>query len=324
MADRVLDTPRQARIALAVLAALAVAAIVVFMTIDVKGSWSFVIPFRGTKVWALVLVGYAIAVSTVLFQTVTHNRILTPSIMGFDALYMLIQTLMVFLLGGFAYATFDPQIRFVLEVVAMVVFATALFRWLFSGRARSLHLLVLVGIVFGIFFRSLTTFMQRVINPNDFAVLQDAMFASFNTVDETLLGAATLAVLAASLVGWRIAHTFDVLGLGRETAINLGIDHRRTVTLILMLVAVLVSVSTALVGPVTFFGLLVANLAYLVTGTGRHAYVLPAAALIAIVCLIGGQVILEQVFGFNSALAIIIEFMGGITFIILLLRGARK
>lgn len=295
-----------------------------FMTVNARGSWDFVLGFRGRKVWGMVLVGYAIAVSTVLFQTITGNRILTPAIMGFDALYQLIQTGLVFLFGGFAYATFDPRLRFALDVGAMVVLSTLLFRWLFSGAARSLHLLVLVGIVFGVLFRSLSSLMQRLINPNDFVVLQDALFASFNAIEPTLLVAATAAMLVVSLAALPIFSRLDVLALGRDAAIGLGVDHRRTVSIVLAVIAVLVSVSTALVGPVLFFGLLVANLAYLVMPTHRHIYVLPAAVLLAIIGLVGGQAVLEHVFGYNTALAIIIEFVGGLAFLFILLRGGGR
>ncbi len=316
---------RQARVApvwrLLIIAALAVAAIVVFMTINNRGMWDFIIPFRGRKILAMVVVGYAIAVSTVLFQTITNNRILTPSIMGFDALYMLIQTIVVFFLGSSRLLMLDPKLRFAVEVVAMVVFATALYVWLFVVAQRGLYLLVLVGIIFGVMFRSITTFLQRLINPNDFVVLQDIGFASFNSVDRTLLSLSTGIIVVLSVIAWRMLHVFDVLLLGRETAISLGIDYRRSVIAVLILVTVLVAVSTALVGPITFFGLLVANLAYIIMGTNFHRWVLPAAGLLAVFALVGGQLVLEQVFTFNSSLSVMIEFFGGLMFIGLLLRG---
>ncbi len=312
------------RLMLGILAVLALAACAAFMVLGAKGQWSFILTFRGTKLAALLLVAYAVAVSTVLFQTVTNNRILTPSVMGFDSLYALIQTCLIVFLGSREVSSFDPQLRFLLEVTVMVVFSGFLFRWLFTGGERSIHLLVLVGIIFGIFFRSLSTFMQRVLDPNEFAVLQDMLFASFNTIDKTLLGLSAVIVLGVSLIGLRMLHTFDVLALGRANAINLGLNYRRTVSIILVLIAVLVSVSTALVGPVTFFGLLVVSLAHLLMGSGKHRYLLPASILLAIICLVGGQVILERIFAFDTALSIVIEFLGGIVFIILILRGAAR
>jgi iron complex transport system permease protein len=300
---------------------IALLAAVAFMTIGAKGSWSFILSFRGTKLAAMVLVAYAIAVSTVLFQTVTNNRILTPSIMGFDALYILIQTVIVFFFGAVHVDWIGPNIRFITETVVMVLFAGSLYYWLFSGAARSLHLVMLVGIICGVFFRSLSNLMQRMLDPDLFAVLQDRFFASFNTINADILTLSAIIVAAVSLYGWRLLHVFDVLALGREPAINLGVDHRRVVRLILLMVTVLVAVSTALVGPITFFGLLVANLAYMLAGSGKHRVVLPIAVLLAIICIVGGQTILERAFAFNTALSVIIEFLGGLVFIILLVRG---
>ena len=309
---------------LLILAAVTVGVVVLFMTLNARGRWDFILPFRGMKVLSMVLVGYAIAVSTVLFQTVSHNRILTPSIMGFDALYVLIQTSLIFTIGSTGLTFLDPRLLFIVNVAAMVAFSSVLYRWLFSGSSRSIHLLVLVGIVFGVLFRSLSGFMQRIIDPNEFVLLQDRLFASFNNVDSELLAVATATVIAVSIVGWRFMNTYDVLSLGRETSVSLGVDHNRVVTIVLILVAILVSVSTALVGPVTFFGLLVASLAYQITGSHKHRYVLPVAALLAVICLVGGQLVLERVFAFDTALSIVIEFVGGIVFLALLIRGAAR
>ncbi len=302
----------------------ALLAVVAFLTVGAVGPWEFVLPFRATKLAALGLVAVAVAVSTVLFQTVTDNRILTPSIMGFDTLYVLVQTVLVFTLGSRVTAGLDPRLRFVAEVVLLVAFAGLLFRWLFAGRRHSLHLLLLVGIVLGVLFRSLSTFLQRLIDPNEFAVLQRSLFATFNAVEPHLLGVSAVLVAVALAVAHRVRHALDVLLLGRENAVMLGVDHRRVVTTVLVVVAVLVAVSTALVGPVTFFGLLVAALAHQVVGSHRHRHVVPAAVLLAVVCLVGGQTVLERVLGHETALSVVIEFLGGLVFIGLLLRDARR
>ncbi|SDG70628.1 iron chelate uptake ABC transporter family permease subunit [Pelagibacterium luteolum] len=309
---------------LVLLAVLALVSIVCFMTLGARGNWSFVLPFRGRKLLGLLLVAYAVAVSTVLFQTVTNNRILTPSIMGFDALYILVQTAIVFFLGPQMLVLINPYAQFGMEVVLMMAFSWMLFRWLFLSGNRSLHLLVLVGIVFGIFFRSLSNFMQRLLDPNAFQVLQDSFFASFSTIDPTLLGVASAVVGCVTLVLWRMGHSFDVLALGRDNAVNLGVEYKRTVVIILAMVSVLVSVSTALVGPITFFGLLVASLAHGLVGVSKHRYILPAASLLGVIALVGGQTLFERVFEFDTALSIIVEFLGGLVFIILILRGAAR
>jgi len=333
-AEPVSRASRRAGFALLLLAALALLSILAFMTLGAKGSWAFVLKFRGIKLAALVLVAYTVGVSTVLFQTVTNNRILTPAVMGFDSLFVLGHTLLFVVLGSQGVLAIDPRLRFLADTALLVVFAGLLYRWLFSGGAgggasvgggeRSLHLLVLVGIIFGILFRSLSNFMQRILDPNEFAVLRDTLFASFNSIDTTLLAISAGIVAVVTLAGARLFHSFDVLALGRATAINLGVAHRRVVTQILVLVSILVAVSTALVGPVLFFGLLVAALAHYLVGSHRHRHLLPAAVLLGVVFLVGGQVLLERLFAFDTALSIVIEFLGGLVFIFMILKqGAR-
>jgi iron complex transport system permease protein len=140
-------------------------------------------------------------------------------------------------------------------------------------------------------------------------------------VDPTLLVISAVTVAVLCVPAWRLRHRLDVLALGRDTAIGLGVDHRRTVTLVLVICSVLVAVSTALVGPATFFGLLISALAYQLCSQFRHAVVLPIAALLGVIALVGGQLVLEQVFAFDTALSIVIEFTGGIVFLALLLKG---
>ncbi len=315
---------RRQILALGALSLLVLLAVLAFMTLGARGNWDFVLPFRGRKLAGLVLVAHAIACSTVLFQTVTNNRILTPSIMGFDALFVLASTLLLAGLGSGALAGLDPRALFAGKVVLMLGAALALFRWLFLGEERSLHRLLLVGVVFGIFLRTLAQFVQRLLDPNEFMVLADLLFASFNQIDPVLAGFGWAITAAATLLVAFNLRRLDVMALGRPIGINLGLSWRRDVLAVLALVALLVSVSTALVGPVAFFGLLAVSLARLLVGTSRHAVLLPAASLTAIFLLVAGQTVLERVLAYNTALGVVIEFFGGVAFILLLLGKARR
>ena len=324
MADAALrPSARRGTVVLACLAAAAIGCAVLYMTIGVRGSWAFVLPFRAPKLAGMVVVAVAVAFSTVVFQTVTQNRILTPTIMGFDSLYVAIQTALVFGFGSRALATLDADWRFVGEASVMVCFSVVLFRWLLSEHGRGIHLLVLTGVVFGVLFRSLASLLQRVLDPNEFSALQDLLFASFNAIDAGLLGVTATAVGVCCAWLLSIHRTLDVLSLGRDAAIGLGVPHRRLVTRLLFVVAVLVSASTALVGPIAFFGLLVANLAYLAVGH-RHRPALLASALIAVFTVVGGQVVLEHALKLDGVLGVVIEFVGGIVFIVLLMRGVHR
>lgn len=309
---------------LALVALLAVLSGIAFMTWNVRAGWAFTLPFRGEKLVAIALVGYCIAISTVLFQTLTHNRILTPGIMGFDALYLLLQSLLMFSLGNLFYVQINPQLKWLLDVAVMTGAVCALYYWLFIRQRRDLHLLVLVGLIFGVLFRSFTSLITRMMDPAEFDALQDVMFASFNRIDGSLLGISLLVTTIVSALLWRARHAYDVLHLGDDPAISLGLEQRQLVMRTLVAIAILVSISTALVGPVTFFGLLVANLAYALAGTHQHRYVLPMASLLAIVILIGGQAVLEHLLHFGTGLSILIEFGGGLFFILLVIRQGRR
>lgn len=309
---------------LVVAALLAGAAIAGFLLADTGEYADFIVPLRARRLAALVLVGWAIAVSTILFQTVTANRILTPALMGLDALYLLIQTGVVFFFSAQVFRDTDVRVQFALEALVMLVFALTLFRWLFTSGRYGLHVLLLVGLVFATLFRSLTSFMQRLIDPSEFQVLQDLMFASFGTVEEDLVWVTGAVVALVSVFVARRHHVYDVLALGPAAATNLGVDHRRETTRVLALVAVLVAVSTALVGPVTFFGLLVVHVTYQLCGSHRHAVMLPFAVLVAVTTLVGGQFLLERVIETSTTLSVVIEFAGGLTFLALVLHRSRR
>ncbi|WP_409360967.1 iron chelate uptake ABC transporter family permease subunit [Bartonella heixiaziensis] len=280
--------------------------------------------FRLTKLVSLLLIAYTISVSTVLFQTVVNNRLLTPSIMGFDQLYILIKTITIYFLGSLSLPFFNEEGQLILEALILIVFSISLFRWLFSGSLKGLHLTLLIGVVLGGFFFSLRMFMQLQLNPDQMMNLTDIMFANFNKFNTSLISFATIIVFLVSLIGWRSRHLLDILALGRENSLNLGVDYHKSATAILIFVSILVSISTALVGPVTFFGLLVANLSYELSPQAKHSVVVPIAILLAIIFLVGGQFILEQIFNMAGRLSFIIEFCGGITFLILLMKGKLK
>lgn len=313
--------PHRTRIAL--LAALTLLAALLFMTLGARGNWGFVLPFRGEKLAALLVVALAVSTSTVLFQTVARNRILTPAIMGFDALYVMILTGAVYVLGGQRYIALPAPALFFVNVTLMTGAALALFGTLL-GRARGdLMRMMLTGIILGTLFRSFTSFLQRMIDPNEYAVIQVGSYARFTQVDTDLLAYTALLVAAACAAAWAMRHRLDVLALGHDAATNLGEDPRRGQRQALALVAVLVSAATALVGPVIFLGLLTVNLAHLVTPTARHAVLFTTSALLTALVLVGGQTLLERALGLKAPLTVVIDVVGGLVFLALLLRRSR-
>lgn len=309
---------------LAILAVFATVGIFAYLTYGVSGNVAYVVGRRSTVVVTMVVVAVAGAVATVLFHTVTDNRILTPSIMGMEALFVLVQTCLVFGLGVAGLSLLPPVPAFLAQTALMLAFALLLFRHLFTGGIGSLHLTLLVGIVFGVLFTSLAELMQRLLDPNEFTALQTRLFARLTRADPELLPWVTGAVVLVGLYVWRQHRLLDVLALGRDTAVNLGVDHTRVATRLLVMVTLLVSVSTALVGPMTFFGFMAATLAYQLTGRHEHRYVLPMAVLVGLCTLVGGQFVLEHLLGHAGTLTVIIELTGGALFLYFLLRKAAR
>ena len=286
-------------------------------------SYQYALSRRIPKLIAIAMTGSGVAVSSVIFQTVTNNRILTPSVLGLDSLYNLFQTLIVFSLGSLNVALMGSNLNFLIAGGLMIIFSLLLFKMMFRRENTNLFFLLMIGMIFGTLFSSLSSFMQMVMDPNEFLIVQNKMFASFNNVKASLLGISMITMGLTLFWVLKDVKKLDVLALGKEQAINLGIDYDRMVRKMLVAVAILVSVSTTLVGPITFLGILVTNLAYQMIKDYRHSIVIPTSILLSLLALIGGQFLVERVFQFNTTIGVIINFVGGLYFIYILLKEER-
>ena len=302
-----------------ILLVLALVCITCFMTINLKGNINYILMHRTWIVLTMILVAFSASTSTLLFQTLTNNRILTPSIMGFESLFVLIQTIIIFFIDIQGIPFIGVIGKFIFESLVLIFFSLFLYQGLLTKLKQNLHLVLLIGIVLGTLFRSFSNLLQRLMTPTEFAVLQSRIFATFTRAEPVLILFSLAIVTVIGLVLWQMRYRFDVLALGRDNAISLGLDYQKNVSIILSLVSILVAISTALVGPFTFLGLLIANLAYSVSGSSQHRYLLPTAFLLGIIFLVGGQMFLERVLNMVGALSIVIEFIGGTLFIFLLL-----
>ncbi|CAM4088981.1 iron chelate uptake ABC transporter family permease subunit [Abyssicoccus albus] len=283
------------------------------------------LPSRLTRIWAMILMAIAIGVSTTLFQTISRNRILTPSIMGLDAAYLFIQTLLVFIFGATSQAMMNTHLNFFIAMISLVTFTMLLFGYMFNKTAQSIFKLLLIGVILGTLFQSLASFVQMLINPDDFLILQNTMFASFNAIQSELLIIGTVIIVLLVIVIYIYYLPYlDVMGLGRDHAINLGVEYDKIVKQLLFIVAILVSVSTALVGPITFLGLLIVNLAHEFIKSHKHSHILYTTVLFGILSLIGAQAIVQYIMQQETEISVLINFIGGIYFIFLIIKESRS
>lgn len=303
---------------------LAIICMLLYGFYDIKGGFDYAFPKRVERMTAMVLTGIAISYSTVVFQTITQNRILTPSVMGLDSMYEVVQTLIYFFAGSMSIWVLNEYLNFGSSILSMVLFALILYRFLFRSNKYPIYLLLLIGMIIGTLLGSLVTFLQVIIDPVEYLSLQTRLFASFTNIRSELLYVAFAILIIAFIYGYRIMSKLDVMSLGRDNAINLGVNYDRMVMNVLILSSVLIATSTALVGPITFLGLIVANLSYQFLATYKHSILILGASLISIIALVGGQFLVEHILDLRTTLSVIINFIGGIYFIYLLLKESRS
>lgn len=309
---------------IAILGVLALVVITLFLTIGVNvNNYEYAFSKRIPKIIGMMLIGGTIATSSIIFQTISNNRILTPSVLGLDSLYMFIQTFVVFIFGATSLAVRNDNINFALATTMMIGFSLLLFKMLFLKEKSNIFLLLLVGIIFGTLFQSMSSFMQIMIEPKAFMTVQDKMFASFNSINTKIMAVSIIAVVLSLAYIYKYLKALDVIALGREQAINLGVPYDKVIKKMLIVIATLVSISTALVGPITFLGLIVANLTYEFVKSYKHKELILGAILISIIALIGGQLIVERLLNFKTTLSVIINLLGGVYFIYLLLKESK-
>ena len=310
---------------LVVLAAASILGVLAYdnpMEFGSRGFW-LIAQMRMTSIVVIVVIAFCQGIATIAFQTITNNRILTPSVMGFESLYRLVQTSAVYFLGAAGITFLTGPGQFLLQIALMVAFAAVLYGWLLVRRSGNLQITLLVGIVLGGGLGAGATFLQRLLTPSEFDILTARLIGSIANADTDELGWAIGLAAVTGLLLWMQGGRLNVMSLGRDTAMNLGLAHRRQMIIVLLLVSVLMAVSTALVGPMTFLGFLIAMLAYQLGDTYDHRLLFPMAWLIGIVVLAGSYFVLKHLFYAEGSVGIIIEVVGGTFFLAYILRKGR-
>lgn len=275
---------------------------------------------RMNAIIAMAIAAVCQSLATVAFQSVTTNRVITPSLLGFEALYTTLQTGMLYFFGVGALLSFTGTGAFGLQVVAMVVLTLILYGWLLTGKYGNLQFMLLIGIIIGSGLRSLSTFMRRLLAPSEFDILQARLFGSVNNADPEYFPIVIPIILIVVCLFFMNTNRLNVLSLGKDVSTNLGMDYQKGLIFTLILVSILMSISTALVGPMTFFGFLVATLTYQLTPTFNHKYLFMMAIALGFLVLTGAYFLMYHVFNAQGVVSVIIELIGGGAFLILIFK----
>lgn len=314
-------------IKLAALAVLVLAVMAAFMFTGVRFHnerlFRYAMKLRIPKITAMTVTAFAIGGATIVFQSIINNTIVTPCLLGMNSLYTLIHTAVVFFLGSGSILARNANISFFTDLVLMGIVATVVYSWLFKMTKHNVLYVLLVGTVMTSLFSSIQSTLTRVMDPNEYDTLLTSLVASFSNINSEII-IFSIAVLAIIVIVFRKELALlDVLTLGKAQAINLGVDYDRCIRRLLLAVTLCIAVATAMVGPVSFLGLIIANISRQLLKTYRHSQLILGSALIGVVALTGGQFLVERIFVYSVPVSVFITVAGGIYFLYLLLAGKR-
>lgn len=318
---------RKNRRKLALMVVLVVVAVAAYLFTDVSFAnerlFRYAMKIRIPKLIAMLVTAAAIGGASIVFQSVINNTIVTPCILGMNSLYTLIHTAVVFVAGSGSFLVVNGNISFAVDLVLMGVAATIIYSYLFRKTNHNILYVLLIGTVLTSFFGSIQSTLVRVMDPNEYDSLLASLVASFSNINSEIIVFAVLLLGVLIFALRRELALLDVLTLGRDQAVNLGVDYDRAIQRLLLGVALCIAIATAMVGPISFLGLIIANLSRQLLKTYRHSQLIAGSALFGMIVLAGGQMIVEQVFVYAVPVSVFITVGGGIYFLYLLL-GKRR
>lgn len=316
---------RRRTLSLVVLSALVVvfSALYLFAFVNPK-YFEFAMSLRLPRYAGIATAAAAIAGASMIFQTLIRNTIVTPCLLGMNSLYVLVHTGVVFFLGSGSDFSTDPILSFLLDIVVMGTVAAVVYNAIFEKTGGNVLYVLLIGTVLSTFFGSVQSSLTRVMDPNEYDALLNSLVASFSNVNASVLIPGW--ILLGLIVLWlrRDLKLLDVIALERENAINLGVDYERTVRRLMTGVALSIAVATALVGPLSFLGLITANLARQLLQTHRHVPLIAGSVLIGVLILTAGQFFVEHVALYSVPVSVFVTVGGGLYFLYLILRAPKR
>ena len=312
---------------LVMMALLAAAAAAAYMLVEVNFDnerlFFYALKLRTPKLIVMIITAFAIGGASLVFQSVINNTIVTPCLLGMNSLYTLIHTAVVFFAGSTSVLANNANASFAVDLVIMGITATVIYGWLFKKTNYNVLYVLLIGTVLTSFFSSIQSTLTRVMDPNEYDNLLSTLVASFSNVNSEIIVFSVVVLGALIFVLRKDLALLDVITLGRQQAVNLGVDYDRTIRRLLLGVTICIAVATAMVGLISFLGLIIANLSRQLLQTFRHGQLILGSAMFGTIVLVAGQLIVEHVFTYSIPVSVFITVGGGIYFLYLLLTRRR-
>lgn len=312
---------------IAVMVVLALLAAAAYMLVNVRFDnpklFQYSMKIRTPKLIVMLITAFAIGGASIVFQSIINNTIVTPCLLGMNSLYTLIHTAVYFFAGSASLFAHDANASFALDLVLMGITATVIYSYLFKKTKHNVLYVLLIGTVLTSLFSSIQTTLTRVMDPNEYDTLLATLVASFNNINTEIIVFSVIVLAVVVFALRKELRLLDVLTLGKDQAINLGVDYDRCIRRLLLGVTLFIAVATAMVGPISFLGLIIANLSRQLLKTYRHSQLVLGSALFGMIVLVGGQLIVEHVYSYTIPISVFISVGGGVYFLYLLLTNRR-
>lgn len=281
--------------------------------------FQYILSLRIPTLVVMLIASFAIGSASLIFQSIINNRIVTPCLLGMNAMYTLVHTAVIFVAGSGSILATSPNLSFAIDLIVMSVVATFIYSFMFEKTGNNVLYVLLIGTVLSSFFGSIQSTMIRVMDPNEYDALLTTLVADFNNVNVEVIYFSLILLMALTIFLWKDLMLLDVITLGKEQAINLGVDYERTVRRLLLGVVLCIAVATAMVGPISFLGLIIANLARQLLKTHKHSQLILGSALMGMLAIIAGQLVSQHIFSYAVPISTFITIGGGVYFLYLLL-----
>lgn len=281
--------------------------------------FQYVLSLRIPTLVVMLIASFAIGSASIIFQSIINNRIVTPCLLGMNSMYTLVHTAVVFVVGSGSVIATNSNLSFAVDLIVMSVAATFVYSYMFQKTGNNVLYVLLIGTVLSSFFGSIQSTMIRVMDPNEYDTLLTTLVADFNNVNVEVIGFSLTLLVLLVIFLWKDLKLLDVITLGKDQAINLGVDYDRTVRRLLLGVVLCIAIATAMVGPISFLGLIIANLARQLLKTHKHSHLIIGSALMGMLAIIAGQIVSQHIFSYAVPISTFITIGGGIYFLYLLL-----
>lgn len=291
-------------------------------SISVSAFWKIVTKYKINNIVVMIIAAILISLVSAVFQTLTNNKILTPSLLGFDSIFASTQIFIMYVGSSTSIYITNSYLNFLVCTVVMVAISLLLYAMILRGNKNNVMLLLLAGTIITTLLNSLNNFLKVIMSPEDFTNITSLTMTSLSSLNTNIIYIAIPIMIILVCLFFRERRIYDVMILGEDQAVSLGVDYNKSTNRNLIYISIAMAISTALIGPISFLGLITVNATRQLCKNFRHKYLFIVSSLLGIIVIIFGQFMVEY-FGYTVTLTTIINLIGGLYVVILILKENR-